>query len=112
MVTRYFGGTKLGVGGLGRAYHDAAVLVLEQTRRVERVPVQQLTAVVDYTYVTPVMSLVSRAEAFIDATEYGEKVTFSILAPVASSALLELQLTDLTNGTASIVRGRLAIRSV
>jgi uncharacterized YigZ family protein len=112
IVTRYFGGTKLGIGGLGRAYHDAAAAVLGRTRTVQRLPVQQFTVVVEYTYITPVMSLAARLSAFIDATEYTEKVTFSIFTPHAAADELERQLIDLTKGTAVITRGIRTIRSV
>jgi uncharacterized YigZ family protein len=111
VVTRYFGGTKLGVGGLGRAYHDAALGVLERTTSVLRVPVQEITAVVEYSHITPVMSLAHKAEAFIDRSEYGEKVTFSILVPHAAVPEFERQLVDITNGAAVLTRGIRTIRS-
>ncbi len=112
IVTRYFGGTKLGVGGLGRAYHDAAAAVLAAARPVLRLPVQRLTARVEYTYVTPVMGLTQRFEAFIDATEYAEKVTFTLFVPLAAVEHFTRQLTDLTNGTAIVTPRERTIRSV
>ena len=112
IVTRYFGGTKLGVGGLGRAYHDAAMAVLAQARTVQRLPVQQITAVVDYSHITPVMSLAHALDTYIERTEYAEKAAFFFLAPLERIAEFERQLTDLTHGSAVITRGTLTIRSV
>ncbi len=112
IVTRYFGGTKLGVGGLGRAYHDAAEAVLAQTRTVLRLPVEQITAIVEYTYITPVKTLAHRAEAVIDSTVYTEAVTFSIFVPLNAADGFERQLVDITNGTAVVARGIRTIRTI
>jgi len=112
VVTRYFGGTKLGVGGLGRAYHDAAAAVLAEAHTIQRLPVQHFTVVVEYTYVSPVMSLANRLSAFIDDAQYAEKVTFSLFTPHAAADELERQLIDMTKGTALITRGGRTIRSV
>jgi len=79
---------------------------------VLRLPVQRLTARVDYTYVTPVMGLAHRFEAFIDATEYAEAVTFTLLVPLAAVEAITRQMTDLTNGTATLTHGPRTVRSV
>ena len=112
IVTRYFGGTKLGVGGLGRAYHDAAEEVLARARTVQRLPVESLTAIVDYPFVQPVMSLTHRMDAFIEHTEYTDTVTFSILVPHGAVPEFERQLADMTNGKAVVARTGSRIRSV
>ncbi|MGB3713943.1 MAG: YigZ family protein [Candidatus Promineifilaceae bacterium] len=48
VVTRYFGGTKLGTGGLVRAYGDAVRQVLEVVRRAEKVPTNLVSITVPY----------------------------------------------------------------
>lgn len=112
VVTRYFGGTKLGVGGLGRAYHDAALEVLNKSTRVLRLPVIELNATVSYSFITPVMHLCIKHDAAIDHTEYAEDVTFHVLVPVGRTEEVEKDLVELTNGTATIIRGERKIRSV
>jgi uncharacterized YigZ family protein len=112
VVTRYFGGTKLGVGGLGRAYHDAAVDVLKQSAFVERLPVMEITAVISYAHVTPFMNLCAKCETVIDRSEYGQEVAYTLLAPVKRSEEFIRQLVELTNGSAVIGRGANKIRSV
>jgi uncharacterized YigZ family protein len=112
VVTRYFGGTKLGVGGLGRAYHDAASEVLKKTERVMRLPVIVVTAVVSYPFVTPLMNLCTKHDVAIGHAEYAETVTFTVLAPVERVEDFIRQLIELSNGTVSISRGERTVRSV
>jgi uncharacterized YigZ family protein len=59
-VIRYYGGTKLGVGGLIQAYREAARGVLEQARVVNRVPVCKLTLDFEYPLLDAVMRFVSQ----------------------------------------------------
>lgn len=112
VVTRYFGGTKLGVGGLGRAYHEAASSVLKQAETVKRMPVVEMTARLTYTFVTPFMNLCSRSGAVIEHAEYGEDVAFTLLAPAGGEEELVRQLTEMTNGSAAVAVGARKIRSV
>ena len=50
VVTRYFGGTKLGTGGLVRAYSDAVKAVLAVTPHAEKVPTHIVMIVIPYSY--------------------------------------------------------------
>ncbi|HLP15332.1 MAG TPA: YigZ family protein [Bacteroidota bacterium] len=112
VVTRYFGGTKLGVGGLGRAYFDAATEVLKRTESVMRIPVIELTAEVSYSFVTPVMNLCARNDVAIDRADYAQDVTFRLLVPVERAEACARQLIELTNGTARVTTGARLTRSV
>src|SRR5512139_1388569 len=60
VITRYFGGTKLGTGGLVRAYSEAVRSVVEAVPRAERVPTH--TIMVEYPY-----RLVERVRLLVDA---------------------------------------------
>lgn len=94
VVTRYFGGIKLGTGGLARAYRDAAGLVLEHAPRV----VRHHTAVLEVTFGFPqtglVEPLLSRFGAAKLASDYGDTVRLKLsvhrsLAPQLVSALCQ-----------------------
>lgn len=81
IVTRYFGGTKLGTGGLARAYSDAALDVLSHTKT--EVKVRYITATVEATYdnMSLLLDLVNKYDSIIGKTEYTEKISFCIQIP-------------------------------
>lgn len=60
VVVRYFGGTKLGVGGLVSAYKTAAKLVLEEAKIVEKVVQTQFFIAFDYVHMDKVMRIVKK----------------------------------------------------
>ena len=83
IVTRYFGGTKLGTGGLIRAYSDTAKAVLSQTKIEEKT--RYITQNIESTYenLSTVLDLVARFKGVIGKTEYTDMIVFSIQIPVS-----------------------------
>ena len=99
VTTRYFGGTKLGTGGLGRAYAGGVKLVLESlpTReKVTRVPVKM---VVDYDAVDGLKRLLEEMESLVSEEEFGARVQLLAAVP-------EEFVDPLRDGLAEITRGR------
>ena len=89
VVTRYFGGTELGVGGLVRAYSRAAKGALDDAETVEKRPRRRLRATVDYDDSGTVRGILESEAVSFDA-EYGERVVFDVSVPVAEAdALLD-----------------------
>jgi uncharacterized YigZ family protein len=70
VVTRHFGGTELGTGGLARAYGDAAAAALEAAPIVERVVRVPVHVCFDYGDTSAVNRLLSRFDASVDGSRY------------------------------------------
>jgi len=84
VVTRYFGGTELGVGGLASAYSTAAADALDAAGTVERRPRRRFRAVVDYDDSGTVRGILESEGASFEA-EYAERVSFEVSVPEAEA---------------------------
>ena len=72
VVTRYYGGTNLGTGGLTRAYGDAAAAALDSARAVTRILRQRLSLRFQYDDTSPAMHTINQFDAPILDTRYSE----------------------------------------
>jgi uncharacterized YigZ family protein len=81
IITRYFGGTKLGTGGLSRAYSDAAKDVLEKTKIEIKKHYATVTVETGYDNLTKLLDLANRYQGIIGKTEYSEKITICLQIP-------------------------------
>jgi uncharacterized YigZ family protein len=107
VVTRYFGGTLLGKGGLVKAYSGGVQLALESLPVIERIPKAELTIVFDYSYVTPLQRLLTTVEAQVIDEEYATDVSYHISLPSEQIPAFTDAFTTLTNG-----QGLLEITSI
>jgi uncharacterized YigZ family protein len=98
VVTRYYGGVKLGTGGLARAYGGTVALALETLPRAERVTFVRLAVEVDYAAVSLVQQLLPAHEAVAEAQDYGEAVRYVIRVPEERAAAFRAALLDGTRG--------------
>ncbi len=92
VTIRYFGGIKLGTGGLVRAYSDALNHVLEKTETVEYVQEKSLTFDVGYSDVRLVEYELGKLGISKISKEFGESVRFCVEAPME---LLEVLCSSL-----------------
>ncbi len=104
VVTRYYGGRKLGKGGLVRAYGGGVKLALESLALAERVRTVRLRVRTDYPTVTPLKNLLPEFEAELVDAVYGSDVTLEIELPEESADRFEETLAHLTNGRARVTR--------
>lgn len=102
VVTRYFGGTLLGKGGLVKAYSGGVQLALQSLPLSERIPKAELIVVLDYTNVTPLKRLLPSYEAEVLEEEYAADVTYRLKLPVEQLAACTEAIDGLTNGQALI----------
>jgi len=101
VVTRYYGGTNLGVGGLARAYGRAVKEAVDDAGVVERRPHETLSVVVDYDDSGTVRGVIE-SEGHEFEADYDEVVTFTVLVPVEAADALADRLASATSGRAEI----------
>jgi uncharacterized YigZ family protein len=78
VVTRYFGGVKLGTGGLARAYRDCARGALERGKIVERILTRKLRVRFEHEQTSVVMRILSEFELKPESTSYDDSVTIVV----------------------------------
>lgn len=96
VVTRYFGGIKLGAGGLIRAYSHTASLGLEVTPCLEVKPFCLMEAEMDYSLLGTVENWIRNEELRTGETAYLDKVTVRLLVEPADCEAISTELTNLT----------------
>lgn len=96
VVTRYFGGIKLGAGGLIRAYSHTASMGLEATPCLEVKPFCLMEAEMDYSLLGTVENWIRNEELRTGETAYLDKVTVRLLVEPADCEAISTELTNLT----------------
>ena len=100
VVTRYFGGVKLGTGGLVKAYSAAVQQALESAPRVMRVTSVDLIVHVGYPAISAVQQLFPAFEVDVVEEAFGVDVRFHLRCPEEQAEGLRRALTDITRGQA------------
>lgn len=78
VVTRYYGGTKLGMGGLARAYGDAAAAALDAADVVTEVIYRRFLVSFEYDDTSPAMRVIERSDARVVESVYAAKTDLTI----------------------------------
>ncbi len=99
VITRYFGGTKLGTGGLVRAYSDAVRAVLAGLRRAERVPTHTVMVELPYNLLERARRLVTAAHGEILDEDFTASVVLTARFPSERLAEFQAGLNELSNGS-------------
>lgn len=102
VVTRYFGGTLLGTGGLVRAYSKAVREGLLNCVILEKCLADRLRLSTDYSGLGKLQYILSEAGIAVLDSQYGEAVEMTILAPAAQSSQIRKKITEGTNGRCGI----------
>ncbi len=97
-VTRYFGGTLLGKGGLVRAYSQGVVEALSLLKTVEKVRLVRVAIELEYAHMSRVRKLLASHEATIVEEQHGTTVGYTVTVPEHRVDELRRALTDATAG--------------
>lgn len=105
VVTRYFGGTLLGTGGLVRAYTDATRAGIENSDIVEKIPGRRVDLVMEYTDLGKLQYLLAQNEVLTEDTEYTDKVIIHALFSEEDKEGLKKKITEATSGRVAVREG-------
>jgi len=104
VVIRYFGGVKLGVGPLGKAYYYGTELVLQDTVKIEKLYYEELTIAFAYDFVSSIHQMLEKSEAKITNSEFDTGVKMTFLLRPKYLEQLEAKIIPLTKGSAVIAK--------
>ena len=102
VVTRYYGGTKLGVGGLARAYGSCVKELINNAEIVEQIARAKLEVLVDYNLLSAVLKTASAFKAEISQGYKGDKAFVQLSVRNSELDNLRSELIDATHGSAII----------
>ncbi|MGG4145866.1 YigZ family protein [Paenibacillus algorifonticola] len=105
VVTRYFGGTMLGAGGLVRAYTDGAVAGIEAADEIVNVLHREVRVSVDYTWYGKLENELHGRGIRVGDTAFTDRVIVSCLPVEPEAEAFIAWMTDLTQGQAEIEAG-------
>jgi uncharacterized YigZ family protein len=99
VVTRYFGGTKLGTGGLVRAYGDAVRAVLSVLPRAVKAPTHTVVVVTPYNLFERIRLLVAAHHGAIQNEDFAAEVTVTAQFTVECFSTFQAALREMSGGT-------------
>lgn len=98
IVVRYFGGTKLGVGPLGKAYYNAAFNVISNSNILLMNLFQQVLIKTDFSYIKHIHRVINNYNAIIVKSEFTDNATFDCLIKASDVEKVSSELKNLSNG--------------
>ncbi len=98
VITRYFGGTKLGTGGLVKAYTEAARSAIDKVPKAKKVIVHTAALTCSYSLFEKINILIEKYQGWIQEKKFTDQVQLSFSIPRERFAPFELALQDLSRG--------------
>ena len=105
VVTRYFGGIKLGAGGLVRAYTKGAKIGIEAGIIIEKVKYTDVKIKIEYNQLGKIQNEIMSLGFTVKDTIYGEDVEIIVYSKVEDVECLKSRIIDITSATADISIG-------
>lgn len=112
IITRYFGGIKLGASGLVRAYRKAANTAIEAAGIVQKKIHQQITCIFDYALFGKIEHYIQTSNYVMDPPSFTNQVHWSIWVPIELTNHFVKELNDLTQGQLHIEYGVIEHKTV
>jgi uncharacterized YigZ family protein len=104
VVTRYFGGTLLGTGGLVRAYSEAAALAIKACPTTLKIDYIRLRVLIEYAAFTVLKRMLPEYDADIVSESFSDSIELDLTVPALNADQLATAITEFTAGGAYIER--------
>ena len=112
VVTRYFGGIKLGAGGLIRAYGKTAKKAINTTGIVKRERMQGFVVEIDYSYLGKLENELRQSNHIVESIEYLDKVHFYVFVKMDQVDAFRKWIIDLTSNQARITTAEITYAEI
>mgnify|MGYP006137533167 CR=1 FL=1 len=103
VVVRYFGGTKLGTGGLQRAYGGSVRQALTFLQSKIKIAMVHKTLACQYSQVDDVLHLLKQVQAKVLTQDYQQQVVYNLAVPAVRLSLLQEKLQTLSSGQLKLI---------
>lgn len=104
VVTRYYGGVKLGTGGLVRAYGDAATVALDRAGRLQQFVMDSIEVVIEFRLYDRLIKLMHSFGALQCGVDFSDRVTLEIQVRQSRVEALITSIVEMSSGKAAIER--------
>ncbi|MBR0085485.1 MAG: YigZ family protein [Lachnospiraceae bacterium] len=112
VVTRYFGGTLLGTGGLVRAYTESVQTGLKASIVADKYLCERMVITCDYQLIGKLQYAAAELEIPVESTDYAENVTVNLLVPADKTGAFIKRVTEFSGGKLSPQRGDICYYAV
>lgn len=102
VITRYYGGTKLGTGGLVKAYGNAAKDAVQGVQKARKIAVHQCSLILPYNIYESSLRQIKRNKGFKLKERFTEQVQIDFLLSTDRFSALQSAITELSNGQVAI----------
>jgi len=112
VVTRYFGGIKLGAGGLIRAYGRSVSEAIKELGVVEQKTMRTIFIHTDYSLLATLQSRLSETDYLLKDVHYTDGVTLEVIISIDAEETFVNWITDLTHGKVSLEVGETSFQEI
>lgn len=113
VITRFFGGVKLGTGGLVRAYSHVAKSAIQEAVIIEKIEYQNISVVINYTIHGKIQNFLSNNENYVlNNTQYSDEVELDMYIKTDEVDMFKSKIIDLTSDNCKIILNQCDMLSI